>query len=1305
MRTPVNRSPASCGERLIQDQRVRLLSAQLIWASCFLLVGCDLQPGTTSRSSGSATGTSGDQPDGTNSGDDTADDQPDTTTDITPDTFGLPCITCHSSQVGERRKIVDADGAGGHDFGGATLTNDDCVVCHDASEHQGGSVRLWLDPNAPQEVITLDGDPRQDPEEAGKLVPFCKSCHTQRLHGGHPVDGEWQPTCIGCHNPHEPDGQNLSLIASTVLNQTTGLNKSVVFTARQGAKSYDDGDPASNDGICQVCHTGTDFHRHDGSGIPHNDGETCIDCHRHEDGFLPSAGDSCIACHSAPQGKRSAVVDATGVGGHHLGGEFLTDTDCERCHNQSQHRQGVVRLWADPNDPSDVIILGGEPGSDPAEADKLTPFCQSCHSAGEYAVHDVPGMWTPACVACHSMHDPADTNRSAIAPLVHNLTLGQDKPILLTSRSGPGSFSDGVEPNNGICQACHTQTQFHRHDGSGDDHNAGTDCIVCHPHAAGFKPSGESCITCHSEVQGSRPAVITAEGLGSHHLADPVLTDQDCLTCHEMTAHKQGNVRLWLDPNMPTEVIELAASPLIDPSESLKLVPFCTSCHTNGNSIHAVGSSWQPACGTCHDLHNPGNTNLRYITNQVFNQTLQQNKTVVFSARVGLGSFSDGAGANDGICQVCHTSTTHHLHDGNGTAHNESTDCTQCHAHNAGFLPVDEASCIVCHSSPQGLRPPVVNADGSGGHHLGGGALLDSDCAQCHDTAQHQGGAVRLWDDPTNPTSSFAVNGDPVQLESFCSNCHSGADHPIMHATGAAWEPTCTECHDLHDPANNNLSLVSANVLNQTLSQSMPVVFSAESGLGSFSDGVGANDGICQVCHTTTAYHRYDGSGTSHNDAANCTACHEHSGGFIPSGQTSCVGCHSSPQGLRRAVVGEFGLASHHVSGAAVTDADCTVCHDQSAHQGGQVRLKDADDPSTVFTLAGDPLSLSAEAAKLEPFCLSCHDADAAGGSAPFSNGATPQVINAALWAGATHSTGQTTCVGDGETFGCHSTGHGSAKANLLAPWDGSQAGISGDPLREEEGFCYSCHDGNGPAAVNVQAIFAQASHHNVSDDDQVDGSKIECVSCHNPHTASPSAPLIHPDSGAIWSGDGRDFCLTCHDGSGAPGVAFPALAPGSGYNKSQFAGTTHDVQLGADACSACHDPHGSPHQATLLNRYVVNDFNQYSTGDGDYASCWACHNENFIIEQKNNFGERHKKHVKGEDAPCIACHNVHGGFDASELGLIDLSYPDQHGFDFDFISGSDPSSAFWLNGTLDAGFCLLQCHGENHNPEDYDRN
>jgi hypothetical protein len=50
-----------------------------------------------------------------------------------------------------------------------------------------------------------------------------------------------------------------------------------------------------------------------------------------------------------------------------------------------------------------------------------------------------------------------------------------------------GGLVSASAPGTGLCEVCHTRTQFYRADGGGAPHYA-TPCGVCHPHAAGFAP-------------------------------------------------------------------------------------------------------------------------------------------------------------------------------------------------------------------------------------------------------------------------------------------------------------------------------------------------------------------------------------------------------------------------------------------------------------------------------------------------------------------------------------------------------------------------------------------------------------------------------------------------------------------------------------------------------------------------------------------------------------------------------------------------------------------------------------------------
>ncbi len=415
-------------------------------------------------------------------------------------------------------------------------------------------------------------------------------------------------------------------------------------------------------------------------------------------------------------------------------------------------------------------------------------------------------------------------------------------------------------------------------------------------------------------------------------------------------------------------------------------------------------------------------------------------------------------------------------------------------------------------------------------------------------------------------------------VEDLCLTCHGPAGpspkkaEVHQHKTGSTYDfaMTCTACHNPHNHPTNwlggtNLRLVgderSAKITTPN-SGVRDVVFEsrgADSGgaaLHSYADADqdanGVYDGVCEVCHTLTGVHQNSSAGYHRHQRGNsCLTCHPHVGqggnvgAFLVDPTLECADCHNRPLDPRRAVISEFARRSHHVQGP-VASADCRACHIQTRHSKGTVRLANADDPTNetlVVELTGDPVAAPADAAKLTPFCLACHDANAANGAPPFSDGVTPPNIDAG-WAEASHKTVGYSCFGDGAS-GCHATAHGSDKQNLLAPH-----GVSPTPpanAEEEEGFCYTCHDG-APASTNIQGEFQKGAntavrtfHHQVRDTEQSGGRVVECTSCHNPHQATNANKVrgvrgtdlrgnpVGPGTGNPRDALEYEVCLNCH--------------------------------------------------------------------------------------------------------------------------------------------------------------------------------
>jgi predicted CXXCH cytochrome family protein len=426
---------------------------------------------------------------------------------------------------------------------------------------------------------------------------------------------------------------------------------------------------------------------------------------------------------------------------------------------------------------------------------------------------------------------------------------------------------------------------------------------------------------------------------------------------------------------------------------------------------------------------------------------------------------------------------------------------------------------------------------------------------------------------PVEPPATVEVEGGGASTHDYgtnCLKCHGGRAREqqsqaptffrglqaIVHA-----DLLCTTCHEPHGNTTN-LRLIREQMVTP-VSGEKPTVFSSYDGASSLADGDGTYNGTCEVCHTTTNYHRNDSSGDhTHFAGARCTGCHNHWNDFIPYASDCTQTCHVTTQPLgagdyRRQIVGsggDFERASHHVDdglgGESVTAPDCLVCHNNSRHQtltDPQVRLFNKDTGSTI--------TYDGTAGSLEPFCTSCHDPD---GETLFSDGNSAPDIETD-WLLSSHKAGGMTCFGDGVTNGCHASAHGSDKVSLKAPFTGATP--------DEEAFCYGCHDADGPASSDVEDDFSGTltwipgsgsvlnTHHDVSDADQTySGAVLECNNCHDPHSATPSQKVlgdVDPSDGRVPAPDNTfagssyvtEFCFECHDDSYPAGVTPPTTA------------------------------------------------------------------------------------------------------------------------------------------------------------------
>jgi len=159
--------------------------------------------------------------------------------------------------------------------------------------------------------------------------------------------------------------------------------------------------------------------------------------------------------------------------------------------------------------------------------------------------------------------------------------------------------------------------------------------------------------------------------------------------------------------------------------------------------------------------------------------------------------------------------------------------------------PTAVAACIECHDE-QGLSWEHPSS-----HQL----LLY--CTTCHEIVRTDTGAGHARTRP-------------------CSDCHSEAMH-----NGA-----CAVCHDPHGSSN---AFVVRERIAVPAGGDAPIHLTTSDGAspdGLVRAGVAgeiAGTGLCEVCHTATAFYTSAGAGAGHFTEP-CAGCHLHVAGFAPPG-------------------------------------------------------------------------------------------------------------------------------------------------------------------------------------------------------------------------------------------------------------------------------------------------------------------------------------------------------------------------------------------------------------------------------------
>lgn len=349
-------------------------------------------------------------------------------------------------------------------------------------------------------------------------------------------------------------------------------------------------------------------------------------------------------------------------------------------------------------------------------------------------------------------------------------------------------------------------------------------------------------------------------------------------------------------------------------------------------------------------------------------------------------------------------------------------------------------------------------------------------------------------------------------------------------------------------------------------------------GLGApnyYADGDGVYDGICEVCHTQTTYHRNDAAEDhAHYVSQGCTSCHRHSNGFRPGGG-----------------------AAHEITGPG--SSTCGNCHRGSleqTHSNDCDRCHTADLSATILGAYGT----------WDGECQTCHDGVIAiiphsqggcSGCHDQPQGARRQILGPGgdFTARSHHVEGTPA---DSACVACHDLSeHGSGVVFVKDPDSGSR--LTYDPADPAtlEILCVSCHDADGAAAgggldpfgdghgpANIESTWFGSAHERIGFAAN-GGNPISCYGdgsnsgCHGNAHGSDNVKLLNTAAAGVQPIE--ESCLNCH----TEGVIQNNALSGPVDDIEEAFGTSqrHDVgtatfSSGANtydlSCTTCHNPH-----------------------------------------------------------------------------------------------------------------------------------
>lgn len=671
-----------------------------------------------------------------------------------------------------------------------------------------GNRRNWnsADPQKPgvcqtcHIVPTGGAYPTEHADTSGANGKLCMSCHTHDS-----ADGAFSASCTTCHGYPPQDnhggGPTGYALDGAVSYQLQAFYKDETNTPHTvhagGVYSYN----------CNECHKGN----------THNNGATFQDVFKTADASLASNGQGTSPVYTAnnPAGPGTCATYCHSNGKPALGG-YVTKTpqwangkgtivgtpgECTACHDDATGFAGTAHL-------KHVNAATGKAYS-----------CATCHSA---TVNGTPAITskakhvngvkdlsfsgsigaTPLAGTCSTVycHTNGKGTAAEIAPSFGSLASGQcgachkaapafasGRPLInsnahfahMSSTYGPKSFvAPGAAATS--CARCHTYTTelaaSHVNGTVEVLSGGGSACVACHPNGLPAWTGGRvTCESCHtgspSVINGlSAPVKGSFTASGHGQAGAGYNSSRQCSSCHDPNSAHISNA-LGTYKRIATNDNTLCDGCHYDPAKVPNALKRNVTTHATDQGVYTMD------CKVCHDVHGTGNGKM-------------VKTTIVFGAltsTITYGSSNDLVRLTPpyrGICQTCHTKTSHYRRNVNEGANHPTTGCLNCHTHRNtyAFKPM---ACDECHGyppAPKGFVPTqasfssarLENYSGGGGAHVKVGHIPANvrpiqgfaPCVACHaDGGSAHVGHAAVFNPLTSATTAQKKGNTSVRVD------------------------------------------------------------------------------------------------------------------------------------------------------------------------------------------------------------------------------------------------------------------------------------------------------------------------------------------------------------------------------------------------------------------------------------------------------------------------------------------------------------------------------------------------------------